>query len=842
MKRYHTINGTLDKRFKRRKFVTGVQMIGARPKKPEGFGADNALNIASAGAAGFAAGGPAGAAIGIIGAGVGEAVNQAEENQQFRKDLQQRKIDVTAGLNTGTLDANQLPVQPGQAKKGLYASGTEGIEVEKDELIFTKTATGKYVLKADFQGGKTHNKGGEDYQAADGDIIFPGKDRKKVMKAYKSQDFPKLESMRMSLPKDTEAGKAEDGLDNDKNRPNTVVTKYATGTEKQKHRLRNLITLASNPHNDTVVNMRMIKSYIKTHRLDVNKIVNGRVFKKDSGDYDYASALRESSGPTASGQWPNRGDEGEIFIGSSHPDYAQEKQKAKDEGRTFREHKGRTLALNDDEANEYFERDKSITLRKDKADTIAAAKADAATIAGDAEARINAFNKAKPVKTKEQEDQERIDRFDAKQSAKIAERDEKDPAEAERLKVLHAEIQAAQARGETPGALSNTDEAGRVITTDAQKGALGVIPKKPVTHEDLVGPPGTFWQDLGQRIRDAATVSEPREIDVERSAGGSGNITYYKPRQNVGFQGSPIEELPIYDVNPDGTTSETGTPPVVPGSTTKGTGRGGYVDPRKSREVFAAPVGLDNGGGLIGPELQAALPTPIMNLQEQVNPEMSPEDAKKYKKFLKKEGRRGRRESRQEDLKAFWAQNGDSLKQGAGYAAQGFAALSNMFPGEAEIQESTPVKLSRLKYKDTSERLRQKSKINERVQASNARNVSGGNVQNYLANRKQAGLSNLQTQQDINVTEYQRSLGIANQNINIGNRESIYNNRLTQRDQEVNASNRAARSNIIRAGVGQLGQLGAQIGQDSRAQLNQEELRKAISSGMFNADGSFDAN
>jgi hypothetical protein len=75
------------------------------------------------------------------------------------------------------------------------------IEVEKDELIFKKVG-GRYKLKADFQGGKTHEQGGEPYTAQEGDVIYPGKQRAKVLSAYNKGDYAALETMRMKLPKD----------------------------------------------------------------------------------------------------------------------------------------------------------------------------------------------------------------------------------------------------------------------------------------------------------------------------------------------------------------------------------------------------------------------------------------------------------------------------------------------------------------------------------------------------------------------------------------------------------------------------------------------------------------
>ena len=91
---------------------------------------------------------------------------------------------------------------------------TKLVEVERDELVFSKTPSGKFILKADFRGGKPHHKGGEDYVAQAGDSIFPGKQREEVMEAYNNGNHYKLESMRLKLPKDTnKENEAALGLD-----------------------------------------------------------------------------------------------------------------------------------------------------------------------------------------------------------------------------------------------------------------------------------------------------------------------------------------------------------------------------------------------------------------------------------------------------------------------------------------------------------------------------------------------------------------------------------------------------------------------------------------------------
>jgi hypothetical protein len=130
-------------------------------------------------------------------------VNNVKLNT-YTDNTQTKQNNFTSIMNT------QEGIDKSAAFETQYKNGTKSIEVEKDELIFKKKGN-RYILKADFKGGDTHAQGGEDYVATEGDVIFPGKDRKKVLNAYRKGDTSSLESMRMKLPKD--APKAEDGLD-----------------------------------------------------------------------------------------------------------------------------------------------------------------------------------------------------------------------------------------------------------------------------------------------------------------------------------------------------------------------------------------------------------------------------------------------------------------------------------------------------------------------------------------------------------------------------------------------------------------------------------------------------
>jgi len=594
-KRYHVINGTLEKRFRPRRFENGVQGVGARPIPPKNDVWADVAEIGVATGTGAAAGAVGGGAGAAIGAGVGFATSLTKVLADNKADQENydAEFDTWTGqlkdkLQGQVLASNEVVQQQNQvAKKGVYETGTEKIEVEKDELIFTKTPTGKYVLKADYQGGKTHNKGGEDYQAADGDVIFPGKDRKKVMKAYKSQDFPKLESMRMSLPKDTQV--AQNGLDN-------------TDPKKQ-----------------------------------------------------YADIQAQ----VAAGKLPQ-----------SYADNFYNQNAAAIDGRTF--------------------------------------------------------------------DTSQLD-FGGRRGFNV------DPDT------------GFQMRQQADGSYA--------------RGGTGLSPQQLV--EDLEA----FRYN---REQDFPLVESP---DLRPKFGG----------ETVPFQPGPA-------VTPAVTTpgggGKGGTAPVDPrGVAFQGPAADAAGIPFSSGATFDLGVTTPTGG------------TPSAQTQAPVNAGANVQ--------------------------------GKNVAGAVGYATQGAAAVANLFPGKAEVQRSAPLELDRLRYKDTSDLLRQQSKINERVQASNARNVAGGNVQNYLANRRQAGISNLQAQQAINVQEYGRAQNIANQNIGIGNQEAVYNNKLLMRDAEVNAANRAARANIIRQGVGQLGELGGTIGRDLVAQGNQDLMIEAIGSGQYGAYGNF---
>lgn len=99
----------------------------------------------------------------------------------------------------------------------ITAENQKSVEVEKDEMIFRKV-NGSWKLVADFKGGLTHEQGGEDTTVQEGDVIFPGTKRTKIMGLLSSngtvskESVPSFESERMKLPTDTKEDKAQAGL------------------------------------------------------------------------------------------------------------------------------------------------------------------------------------------------------------------------------------------------------------------------------------------------------------------------------------------------------------------------------------------------------------------------------------------------------------------------------------------------------------------------------------------------------------------------------------------------------------------------------------------------------
>ena len=185
-----------------------------------------ALKGAAAGAAAGTAFGPIGTAVGgVVGGAVG-AIGTALGNKKALKaqeDLEYKQQQARSLSNFQPAQNTQSQIY----ETGTYAANmTKPVEVERDELVLRKNSLGKYSVVADFKGGKTHEQGGEDYILKEGDVVFPGKKRDKIMKLLRDGNNAGIESERMRLPKDLpNTGELENGY---RNVPG--VPKYPTST------------------------------------------------------------------------------------------------------------------------------------------------------------------------------------------------------------------------------------------------------------------------------------------------------------------------------------------------------------------------------------------------------------------------------------------------------------------------------------------------------------------------------------------------------------------------------------------------------------------------------------
>ena len=130
---------------------------------------------------------------------------QAQQMQEgFRTQGMRNSI---TNSQFGNQDMNDLYANMNnKAKHGKSGMKDKAlIEVEKDELIFRPNGKG-YKLVADMVGGKSHEQGGEPIVAKEGDVIFPGKQRKQVSSLLSPDgsvaDLQTFEALRSRLPKD----------------------------------------------------------------------------------------------------------------------------------------------------------------------------------------------------------------------------------------------------------------------------------------------------------------------------------------------------------------------------------------------------------------------------------------------------------------------------------------------------------------------------------------------------------------------------------------------------------------------------------------------------------------
>lgn len=134
-------------------------------------------------------------------------------NENIDKEMQQAN-------NKSKNDLLSVNQQFEEGTRSIIDNANIPIEVERNELHFRKKGN-RWKLIADFKGGKTHEAGGEDTEAMEGDVIFPESKRTKLLSLLdvngvisKSKE-PEFETERLKLPTDTpkEDFKAQKGVD-----------------------------------------------------------------------------------------------------------------------------------------------------------------------------------------------------------------------------------------------------------------------------------------------------------------------------------------------------------------------------------------------------------------------------------------------------------------------------------------------------------------------------------------------------------------------------------------------------------------------------------------------------
>lgn len=157
---------------------------------------------------------------------------------------------------------------------------------------------------------------------------------------------------------------------------------------------------------------------------------------------------------------------------------------------------------------------------------------------------------------------------------------------------------------------------------------------------------------------------------------------------------------------------------------------------------------------------------------------------------------------------------------GAANATQFAGVANNLYQS---LKKSDPIKESYLEpdkiaYSDRSESLRQQSTSAANIQASNARNVSGGSGANMRANQNAAALSNLGRQNSIDENEMGRRDAIQAQNVGIANQAKQVNLGRKDMYEGQMAADRAAKQAYM-------DQAASDIGQYAMAQKEEAYMR-----------------
>lgn len=176
------------------------------------------LTGAGAGASAGAALGPYGALAGGVLGGALSAFqtvtgNKKMEEAQRREAVLKRSLELSKNYSPEN-NTQSTMYRRGTKNLNTYRAGAKEVEVERDELVLRKDKVGRFIVAADFQGGDTHEEGGEPYVARQGDIIIPANKRDIVMKHLRNGDNKAIDKVRSSLPKDVPSdNKLEDGVD-----------------------------------------------------------------------------------------------------------------------------------------------------------------------------------------------------------------------------------------------------------------------------------------------------------------------------------------------------------------------------------------------------------------------------------------------------------------------------------------------------------------------------------------------------------------------------------------------------------------------------------------------------
>ena len=273
--------------------------------------AGSALSGAASGAAmGATVGGPWGAAVGGVVGGAASAISSVTGNKKIDnmiKEENQHNAMIRSQSQFQPTQNTQSPIY----ENGTYSSKmTEPVEVEKDEVVLRKGIDGLYKLVADFKGGKSHEKGGEDYILKEGDVVFPGKKRDKIMKSLNSGDMASIEKERAKLPK-TLPAKLKDGYEGPKlipdyirRRAEVMPYKFMTYAEAEYNRAEGERNKRNSvPKNETTLpkQREIVSANTIQSRLDWWNEPLEPTIPTVSGDASTAQAANQSIGKSSTG-------------------------------------------------------------------------------------------------------------------------------------------------------------------------------------------------------------------------------------------------------------------------------------------------------------------------------------------------------------------------------------------------------------------------------------------------------------------------------------------------------------------------------------------------------------